>query len=220
MFHRLRQLIGDKNELKLLKGLLNVLFQIHKHLYRNKNYNHPKGQFILAIWHAHQCGLYSVQNIENLNVMTSKSRDGDIVTFAAEGLGFKTVRGSHQRGGATAALEMITALKRGENGCITIDGPRGPKHIVKKGIIEIARLSGVPIVPMMWYGGKYGFIKFKTWDEFCYPVPLKMTVNLYGEPIYVPNDITPEQAEFYRKRVEDELNKLSETIVKDYKKLK
>ena len=212
--------ISDKQYKGIFKKLINTLYQIHKHVYFAKNINYPTcSNCLFAIWHAHQCGIYSIVDRSKTNVMISKSRDGEIVAYATEQLGFRTVRGSARRGGASATLELIDRIRQGESGVITIDGPRGPKHIVKKGIVEIAKITGAPIVPMTFYGGKRGFFKFKTWDDFCYPVPFKRLINIYGEPIYVPSDADDEKIEEIRKQVEDELHSLYETAVRDYKKL-
>ena len=151
--------------------------------------------------------------------MISKSRDGDMIAYAVERLDFKTVRGSKTRGGSTATLELIERLKNGESGAITIDGPKGPKYVVKKGIVEIARITGIPIVPMSFYCGKRGWIEFKTWDNFRYPIPFKKILNIYGDPIYVPKDADDDAIEHYRKLVEDKLFELQERTEKDYKKL-
>ncbi len=209
----------DYMSVLILKTLVGILFKIQSYFYRAANINYPKKPCIFALWHAHQCGLYSIVDREKTNVMVSRSSDGNIVAYATELLGIKTVRGSKTRGGMRASLELIDRLKNGEYGAITIDGPTGPKRIVKKGIIEIARIAGVPIVPMAWYSPDFGFLKFKTWDEFRFPMLWIKTVNLYGEPIYVPSDVSEDDVEFYRKKVEDELNSLYIKAKREFKEL-
>lgn len=213
--------LSDEKYENIFKHAINLLYQIHKFVYYAKNINYPEcPNCIFAIWHAHQCGLYSLKDKNKINIMISRSRDGGIIAYAAEQLGFRTVRGSQTRGGAKATLELIEKLKQGESGVITIDGPKGPKYVVKKGIVEIARMTGVPIVPMTFYGGKGGLFRFNTWDEFCYPVPFKKLINIYGDPVYVPSDADEDKIEEIRKQIEDELHNLYETAVRDYKKLR
>jgi len=204
---------------KIVSHIVKVYFNFKKHFYYCKNVNYPKCQSLFAIWHAHQCGTYALENKERLYAMISRSRDGDIIATAAESLGYHTVRGSKTRGGAPATLELLDKLKEGNNGMITIDGPKGPKRIVKKGIIEIARLSGVPIVPMTWYSPSKGFLKFNTWDEFRFPICGIQMVALYGDPIHVKEDATDEEIEAYRQEVENNLNALYERVKKEFKTL-
>ena len=151
--------------------------------------------------------------------MISNSADGEIIAQAGAAMGLNVVRGSHNRKGATATIEMINAIKAGNNGAITIDGPRGPKHKVKKGIIEVARLTGAPIVPMSWYSPSPFFLKFKTWDEFCFPLNCIKMKAIYGEPIYVPYNATEEELENYRLQVESELKKLYANLTANFNKL-
>lgn len=212
--------MSHEKQTKIFSKIVKVYFNFKKHFYYAKNINHPKGQYILALWHAHQCGLYASENREDLSVMISRSKDGDIIATATESLGIKTVRGSQSRGGATATLELIDWLKTGKNGAITIDGPRGPKRVVKKGVIEIAKISQVPIVPMTWYSPSFGFLKFGTWDEFRFPLCCIKMVALYGEPMLVKADATDDEIEEYRQRLEMELNELYARAKKDFKALR
>lgn len=221
----IRMILPEKKQVELLKNIVNWLYQLHKKAYFATNINYPKDtQCIFALWHAHQCGLYSLEDREKINIMISRSSDGNIIAHVVEELGFKTVRGSQNRGGANrggsaVTRELIHRIQQGESGAITIDGPNGPKHIVKKGILDIARITGVPIIPMTFYAGKNGFIKFKTWDEFSYPVPFKKLINIYGEPIFVPEDADSETIEKIRKEIEDKLIELYEYAKNNYKEL-
>lgn len=59
-------------------------------------------------------------------------------------MGFKTVRGSQNKwwkdkGGKEATFELISRLNNGENIAVTVDGPSGPLHQVKNGVIKIAK---------------------------------------------------------------------------------
>ena len=140
--------------------------------------------------------------------MISKSQDGDIIAAATEHMGIKVVRGSHKRSGAAASLALIEKLEQGECAAITIDGPRGPFGVVKDGVINIAKLTQVPIIPMVWYSPSKWLLKFNTWDNFRFPLLGVKTIAVYGDPIYVPSDCSKEEAESYRLKVENALKDL------------
>ena len=203
----------------LLAKLLTLYFQFKRHFYYCKNINYPKNQCIFALWHAHQCGLYALEEREKTTVMISNSHDGELIAQAGAAMGLNVVRGSHNRKGATATLELIDAIKAGNNGALTIDGPRGPKEKVKKGVVEIARMTGVPIVPMSWYSPSPFFLKFKTWDEFCFPLNCIRMKAIYGDPIFVPNDANDEVLEEIRLKVENELKRLHQKLIDEFKSL-
>lgn len=215
----LEKIFPKKVQTQIVAKLVTLYFEFKRHFYYCKNINYPKSQCIFALWHAHQCGLYALDTRENTTVMISNSSDGEIIAQAGAAMGLKVVRGSYNRKGAAAARELIEAIKGGSYGALTIDGPRGPKHVVKRGIIEIARMTGVPIVPMSWYSPSWFFLKLKTWDEFCFPLNCIKMKAIYGNPIYVPFNSSDEELEQYRLQVEEELKKLYLKLKTDFKKL-
>ena len=200
----------DKRYLvSILSFIVKWFYAFESLFYNCKNINYPKDKpVIFALWHAHQCALYANEDRGSLNVMISKSNDGDIIAAATEHMGIRVVRGYYKRAGASASLAMIEKLEQGENAAITIDGPRGPKGKVKDGVINIAKLTQIPIVPMTWYSPSKWLLKFNTWDEFRFPFLGVKTIAVYGEPIYIPADCTKEEAETYRQKVENALNDL------------
>ncbi len=212
------QFLDKEKQYKLFGLLVKIAFHIKKYFYdckvkkKKKNLN----GCLFALWHSRQCGVYGIPEREKLHCLISRSRDGEIIAAAAESLGIKTVRGSQKKGGTQASLEILDVLKEGNNVAITIDGPKGPKEVVKKGIVEIAKLSGVPIVPFAWYSPSKGFIKLKTWDDFCFPLFCKKLCLLCGEPIYVDKDADDNAIEKIRKQVEDDLIMLQNEVSKNF----
>ncbi len=204
-------------KIRILCYLACGLFKALSHVVKIKAVNYPEvPQFIVAVWHAHQCVLFNVKNPGMLNVLVSQSNDGEIVAKATEAIGIKTIRGSRGRKGAEATLKLIEKLEQGENIAITVDGPKGPNRVVKKGIINIAKLSQVPIVPVAWFSKSFCFRKFNSWDGFYFPCGGVKSIALYGEPIYVPQDCDDEGLEVYRKKLEDELHRLEKDSIENY----
>jgi len=197
---------------EILCNLAVILFQFIRTFYYCKCINYPKQQCMFALWHAHQCGVYSCNVNKKTIIMVSSSSDGEIISRAANSVGVETVRGSKTRGGAKASLEMLRKMKEeGYNGALTVDGPKGPKRIVKKGIIDIARMAGVPIVPAVWWSPQKLFLKFNSWDEFRYPLTGTKLVMLFGDPIEIPSEMNNEE-------IEDKMNELYIDIKKNYYK--
>ena len=204
-------------KIKLLAFLASMLFKFVGIGLKIKAVNYPEvPQFIVGLWHAHQCVLYNIKNRHLLNVLVSQSNDGEVVATATEAVDIKTIRGSKGRKGTEATLKLLEKLEQGENIALTVDGPRGPNRVVKKGIINIAKISQVPIVPVVWYSTSKLFLKFNSWDSFRFPFGWPFTVALYGEPIYVPQDCDDEMIETYRLKLEDELHRLEHDLVENY----
>lgn len=206
----------EKLTLFVLINLLKTFFFFQKFVTSIKTINYPEGQFILSMWHCHQCVVYAVKDKENFRVLISASNDGEIIAEGALSLGIKSIRGSSKRHGTSAALGLIDNLKEGGSIGIMVDGPKGPKRKVKDGIINIAKLSGVPIIPVSWQSKNRTFHKFNTWDEFQIPFGPCKTVALFGEPIYIPNDATKEEMQDWCLKLEDAMNKVEQDLKDNY----
>lgn len=144
--------------------------------------------YVLAIWHQNLFGGILAQTGRRHVVIISRSRDGDPVAYLCGRLGHLVVRGSSRKrgvdkGGKEAKDEMIEALRRGVPGAVTVDGPSGPAFEVKPGIIDMARQSGVPIIPYVPLPASYW--TFRSWDRFRLPKPFSRIDILYGEPLLI-----------------------------------
>ena len=209
----------DSIKIILLSNLVKILFRIQTLLVSIKSVNYPEqSPCIFSLWHAHQCVLYDNKDKQHLHVLISRSNDGEIISRAANHMGIKTIRGSKGRKGISSTIKMVEKLEEGNSIAITVDGPRGPKQIVKDGIINISKISQVPIVPVLWYSNYPNFLKFKTWDEFNFPFLFCKTVALYGDPIYVPSDINKEGVEEYRQLLETKMQDMYKDLTLNFKK--
>ena len=141
---------------------------------------------IVAFWHGRLLMMPFVYPGQPVTILISQHRDGEYITRIAEWLGFTAVRGSATRGGARAFMQLLHNLRDGRNVVITPDGPKGPRQRVKSGVIELARLSGMPILPVAF--GAWPRTILKSWDCFLVPHPFGRAVFVWGEPIYVPAD--------------------------------
>ena len=107
--------------------------------------------FIVAFWHGRLLMMpLAWHGLTTFHMLISAHRDGRIIAGAMNYFGIATIAGSTSRGGSSALREILRRLKEG--GCvgITPDGPRGPAMTVSIGIVNIARLAGVPIVPLTY----------------------------------------------------------------------
>ncbi len=216
---RIKQ-IKTKLKLGIVIKLLKIFFGIQKKLLKVKNINFPKQQVLLAIWHGEQCVINSfkdsIEDKTKFYVLVSASNDGEMITKAIECLDLQAIRGSSKRRAVAGSLEIIDKLKEGCSIAMMVDGPRGPKGKVKDGIVNIAKLSGVPVVPVAWTSKDKTFVRFNSWDDFRLPVGICKSVALYGNPIYIPNDLTKEELKEWSNKIEVEMNKLQDDLKNNY----
>jgi lysophospholipid acyltransferase (LPLAT)-like uncharacterized protein len=96
-------------------------------------------------------------------------------------------------------LEATTWMERRYNVVMTPDGPRPPVYQIQKGIIDLAKLTGRPIIPVSNF--TRWKIRLGSWDRFQIPLPFARIECYYGDPIRVPRDATEDQREELRAKL-------------------
>jgi lysophospholipid acyltransferase (LPLAT)-like uncharacterized protein len=162
------------------------------------------GGAIYPTWHQRMSYLAHFLGSRGVTAMISQSRDGEYAARIAQRLGFKNVRGSTSRGGTEALRSIIRAIKKGHNGGMLADGPRGPARVAKIGSVIMARNAGVPLIPLTWGGDRCWM--FNSWDRYLIPKPFARVVVYIAEPIWVPKSAKGESLETYRLLLEKRLN--------------
>jgi len=137
------------------------------------------------------------------SAMISQSRDGDIIAEIAIRLNFRPVRGSSSRGGKEALAAMIADLETHQCAVHALDGPRGPIGIVKAGLIAMAQLSGVPVVPVYISVDRAWMLN--SWDRTLIPKPFSTVVIRWDNPIAVPEDLDNDSFESTRRQIEEHM---------------
>jgi lysophospholipid acyltransferase (LPLAT)-like uncharacterized protein len=142
-----------------------------------------------------------------LAALISASKDGAFLEAILNRFGVQAARGSSSRRGPQALLELTSWAERGFDIAITPDGPRGPRYIVQPGVMSLAQLTGLPIVPFGFYAHRK--IQIKSWDAFQIPLPFSRVDLSLGVPVHVPREATDAQREQIRLQVEQALKKIS-----------
>lgn len=189
--------------LRLLHATLRV-----RHVHAERLDDAP--QHILAFWH--ECvvmSLFSKWRKPTI-VMISRSNDGEIVTGVVERFGGITARGSSNKGGSVALREILREAREGRNIAFTPDGPRGPRRVVKEGLVYAAKMTGLPVIP--FYFTAKSKKRLRSWDQMIIPRPLARAAYFYGEPILVPRDADVEE---WRLKIEQQMNALAEEAERD-----
>ena len=168
-----------------------------------------KGQVpIYAAWH--ECiylGVYFWRQ-RRIVYMTSRSFDGEYIARFLQRFGFGTVRGSSSRGGARALIAMARLVRKGIQVGFTVDGPRGPRHVAKTGIVLLAKKTGQPILPFHVTAARRWQIS--SWDRMQLPLPFTRARVEIGAPIYVPRDADDLFVSAKRDELQEALDELND----------
>jgi len=167
-----------------------------------------KRPFILAFWHGRLLMMPCAwSRRQPIHMLISGHRDGRIIADAVKYFGIDSIAGSSTEGGTAALRGMVRFLKAVDCVVITPDGPDGPAMRATSGIVTVARLAGVPILPLAYATKRRRILG--TWDRFHLPLPFSRGVFLWGEPIEVPADLDADGIERIRALVEARLNALT-----------
>jgi lysophospholipid acyltransferase (LPLAT)-like uncharacterized protein len=165
---------------------------------------------IYAFWHGHLLYLMYRYRGSGVYILVSQSQDGEVLSRVLQRFGLPTIRGSSSRGGRRSLLELVRQARAGASAGIAPDGPRGPRHRAQVGIIILARLTEIPIIPVA-VGARWK-IEFQSWDRFLLPLPGSRIVVAFGEPVVVPSDADSALVEQKRQELEGKLLKLTEEV--------
>ena len=143
--------------------------------------------YIYAVLLAMQLSTVVVRE-KKTGAMVSASKDGDLLVPALRLNGVIPFRGSARtrdkdKGGRKALEQMIEHSKKGLPTYFAIDGPRGPRNHVHKGVAELARQSGAAVI-LTYAVPRRRKILIKTWDRTQIHPPLNRIDVYFSEPIY------------------------------------
>jgi hypothetical protein len=179
-----------------------VLHQEHAEKFWNEE------KFVIAaFWHQRLLMMPFLPHKGRVGMMISRHRDGEFIARAVKLFGIDSVRGSTTRGGAAALRGMVRFFENGAHLAITPDGPQGPRHVVQRGVIELARLTAAPIIPVAYSASRKKV--FNSWDHFILPLPFCKVIYVYGEAIFIPRNLSEKELEEKRLLVEDRLRQVT-----------
>jgi len=151
--------------------------------------------------------------------LISGSVDGDVPERIARAWGAEVIRGSANESGSLALRDQHAMMKKGFSIVTTPDGPQGPRYELKTGVMVMARIGGVPVVPVACAAERAWYLD--RWDSFMVPKPFSRVSVAIGEPYHIPagtplNDIEPHRLNVQRavmslmQECEDQLRTKSE----------
>ncbi len=175
------------------------------------------GCAIFAFWHNRLFMIAYIYRrlfgMKDIVTLISSSRDGEHFVRALRFFRPFVVRGSSTRGGSVAFKLLVRKIKQGMDCIITPDGPRGPRYQVQPGTVALARLTGVPIIPVSYWSSRR--IILGTWDRFIATLPFGRTTYVFGEPLYCPAEATEMEMARLAERLKEGLLAASRRAMED-----
>jgi lysophospholipid acyltransferase (LPLAT)-like uncharacterized protein len=178
-------------------------FTLRIHLDNKANLIDGSGAVIWAFWHNRLLVLpVAYRRFAKHRpgcVLTSPSGDGALIAAIMKRFGLESVRGSTNKRAAQSLVECRRRLLDGWDLSVTPDGPRGPVHVAAPGLVQLARLTQCPVVPVQVDYSR--FWQLKSWDRFRIPKPFSRVTITLAPPLNVG-----------AKSIEEECQELGEAL--------
>ncbi|MFO7729024.1 MAG: lysophospholipid acyltransferase family protein [Desulfonatronovibrio sp.] len=166
-----------------------------------------KSPIIFAIYHGEMFPLCCLHANEEITVVVSRSRDGELIASVLKMMGYNLARGSSSREGLRALRSAARHIKNSNGEVVfTVDGPRGPRHVAKAGIIYLASRSRAYIVPVR-VGMRTRHV-FKSWDRFSLPWLWSGCRIIYGTPYKIPSKLNSQKIQEFTSLLDQKLQSL------------
>mgnify|MGYP000471764933 CR=1 FL=1 len=199
-----------------LAGYLKLVYHTNRFVVDPEGVHEATGKdlpVIVAMWHGqHFMVPFAKPSHWPAKVMISRSADGEVNAIAARKLGLGLIRASggknarqiRKRGGMRGFIEALRSLKEGYTIAMTADVPKGPARQSGVGIVQLAKHSGRPILPVAVATSRS--IELNSWDKASVNLPFGRGSIAVNELIWVPAEADDEELETYRLKVEEGLN--------------
>ncbi len=145
---------------------------------------------LYCFWHGDLLVPMFAYRGSGVTVLVSGHRDGAMLGIVLRRLGFGTVSGSITRGGAAALRGLLGTARAGRHLCVPPDGPKGPRGVVKKGVVFLASRARIPIVPAGIAASSSW--RATSWDRMVIPKPFARVMIHGGTPMTFPPDLDGE----------------------------
>jgi lysophospholipid acyltransferase (LPLAT)-like uncharacterized protein len=169
---------------------------------------------IFPFWHSCVLPAMWIFRKQNFSVMTSRSLDGEYIARVIRRLGYVPIRGSSSRGGQRALLEMASFVENGAGAAFTIDGPRGPRHVAKRGPILLAQATGAAIIT--FYVAVEKRWELNSWDRFVIPKPFSRAVVRVSRSIRVSQEADEALQEERYREMQSALERITQFAETDF----
>jgi hypothetical protein len=142
---------------------------------------------IYTFWHREIFSACWFWRKRGIVVMTSQNFDGEYIARIIQAHGCGAARGSSTRGAPQALREMVECLTKGVDTAFTIDGPRGPRFVAKRGSVLLSKATGAAIL-CFHVAPRHAYVFKKSWDQFQLPYPFSRVAMFIAPPIVVSSE--------------------------------
>lgn len=167
-----------------------------------------KEKHLYCMWHDILLMSTFCGKSDSMAALVSQHQDGGYLSIILKELGIEPIRGSSRRGGSKAMRQCLQAAEN-YHISITPDGPTGPRHELKPGIVFLASQSGRKIVPVTSCCKRYWRIKAK-WTDMLIPKPFTTVFVVTGKHFSIPENLNRDQLQEHVAELEQYMHQFTQ----------
>lgn len=164
---------------------------------------------LIGFWHGNYVPVFPILDGYKACVITSLSTRGSIIGEICRSFGFSNTQIPDEPR-LDAFKELLKDLEGIAVNGTAFDGPLGPYHEVKPGLVRLSSMLGFDIIPLA-VASKRHAIATKRWDKLEFPLPFTKICLVFGKPIVI-------KAHIHRSEMEELSLEIAHTIAELEKK--
>lgn len=144
-------------------------------------------RFLFCFWHGKYVPIFPLLEGHKACVVSSRSERGSVIAAICRNFGYQSTQ-IPDRPSRDSLRLMGEVLSEARAGGIAVDGPLGPRHRVKSGVIWMASALEFDLLPIS-VDSRRKMVFNKRWDRMEIPLFFTKVCLVIGEPIKVPPEL-------------------------------
>jgi lysophospholipid acyltransferase (LPLAT)-like uncharacterized protein len=169
-------------------------------------------RILLTFWHGKYLPLFTLLRGRKALVFTTDSLRGRVIREICLHFGYTCSLLPRYKEREIYTLDFMQAELTSQNiAVLAVDGPLGPFHVVKPGVIKLASTLEFILVPMST-ASRHKHIMARRWDHLELPVLFTQVTVFIGEPLQVPVNLNQKDIPIWEDKLREALEVLDSRV--------
>jgi hypothetical protein len=165
-------------------------------------------RILVVFWHGKYLPFFTLLRDRGACIFSSRSFRGEVIAGICRRFGHHCLTIPVRKG--EGALDLMRGALAGRKMAAMVpDGPGGPYHQVKHGVIRLAADLGMTLLPAS-AAARPRLVLTRRWDRMEIPLPFSRVRLTIGPPIVIPRDLGGHSIDWWEECVRDALESAGE----------
>lgn len=167
-------------------------------------------RLLVAFWHGKYISLFPLLEGFDACILTSRSFRGEVIAALSRRFGYHCIFLVGQHGRELEGT-IDTLLRTHRCLAVAVDGPLGPYHRARKGLLQLASHLQLLVLPAS-VAVQRKVILHKRWDKLEIPLPGSRILLGIGEPLRLPAGLQRGELAEWVERLQKHIEKTDQEI--------